>query len=152
MSFHHCYRRRKYKQTLWKPYIISLVYRFQALNPNSVEYLRLINCYGKAKKRISRHSETWLDINCLLVSQYETLSYLHAEIFEISSLKFWIFEYLKFEYWSFEFKHKIEFNAQRMLVDHWLNFLKFFLYQWVASNTIHWFYNTISYAWKKKFR
>ena len=61
--FYHCHGRRKYK-------LHSFVYRFQALNQNSIEYLRFINCYGKAnKKHISWHSETWLDINCLLESQ-----------------------------------------------------------------------------------
>ena len=58
--FYHCHRRRKYKRH-------SFVYRFQALNPNSIEYLRFINCYGKAnKKRISWQSETWFDIDCSL--------------------------------------------------------------------------------------
>ena len=37
------------------------VYRFQTLNPNSIEYIRFINCCGKAnKKRISWHIETYL--------------------------------------------------------------------------------------------
>ena len=61
--FCHCPGRQKYKRH-------SFVYRFQALNPNSIAYLRFINCYGKAnKKSISGHSETWLDIDRLLVSQ-----------------------------------------------------------------------------------
>ena len=49
-----------------------------------VEYLRFTNCYRKGnKKRKSRHSETWLDMDCLLVSQWGTFFYLHAAIFEI---------------------------------------------------------------------
>ena len=61
--FYNCYRRRKYK-------LNSFVYRFQAFNLNSKEYLRFTNCYWKVNKiRISWHSETWLDIDCLLVSQ-----------------------------------------------------------------------------------
>ena len=60
---YHCHGRRKYKRH-------SFVYRFQALHPNSIKHLRFINFYRKAKKkRLSWHSETWLDIDCLLESQ-----------------------------------------------------------------------------------
>ena len=46
------------------------VYCFQALMLNLVEYFKFTNCYGKAnKERIFWHSETWLDTDCLLVSQ-----------------------------------------------------------------------------------
>ena len=48
----------------------QFVCRFQALNLNSIECLKFTNCYGKAnKKQIYWHSETELDIDCLLVSQ-----------------------------------------------------------------------------------
>ena len=48
----------------------EFVYRFQALKLNLVEYFRFTNCCGKAnKKRISWHSETRLDTDCLLMSQ-----------------------------------------------------------------------------------
>ena len=63
VCFYHCQGRQENK-------LHSFVYLFQAFNPNSVEYLRFINCYGKAnKKRISWHGETWLDIDYLLESQ-----------------------------------------------------------------------------------
>ena len=53
-------------------YIVCLP--FQALKLNLVEYPRFTYCYRKAnKKGISWHSETWLDTDCLLVSQWETL-------------------------------------------------------------------------------
>ena len=74
--FYHCHGRRKNK-------IHSFVYRFQALNLNSTEYLSFIYCYGKENKnRISRHSEPWFDIDCLLENQQGKLFYLHAAIFE----------------------------------------------------------------------
>ena len=61
--FYHCHGR-------WKYIRHSFVYCFQALSPNSVEYFRFINCYGKAKKkRRSWHSEMSLGINCLLETQ-----------------------------------------------------------------------------------
>ena len=61
--FYHRHGRPKYE-------LCSFDYHFQALNPNSIGYFRFIDCYGKAnKKRISWHSETWLDINYLLESQ-----------------------------------------------------------------------------------
>ena len=61
--FYHCHCRRNY-------ILHSFFYRFQALKLNLVEYFRFTNCYGKAnKKRISWHRETWMDTDCLLVSQ-----------------------------------------------------------------------------------
>ena len=64
--FYQCHGRRKYKRH-------SFIYRFQALNPNSTEYLRFINFYGKANtKLISWHSETWFVIDCLLENKKET--------------------------------------------------------------------------------
>ena len=54
--FDYCHGRRK------------RIYRCSQLS--LIEYHRFINCYGKAnKKRISWHTETWFDINCLLESQ-----------------------------------------------------------------------------------
>ena len=77
--FHQCHGRQKYK-------LHSLVYRFEALNPNSIEYLRFINCYGKAnKKRISWHSEIWLDIGSLLQSQKETFSICSRQYLKFQS-------------------------------------------------------------------
>ena len=46
-----------------------VVYRFLVLNLNSIEYLGLTNCYGKAnKKRMPWRSEASLGVDCLIVS------------------------------------------------------------------------------------
>ena len=44
----------------------SFVYRFQTLKPNSIEYLRFINCYGKANKKLisCMMKHDWSSIVC----------------------------------------------------------------------------------------
>ena len=64
--------------------ITQLVYRLQPLKLNQVEYLRFINCYGKANRERHVLAQRHMVGNRLFVREpIGNIFYLHAEIFEI---------------------------------------------------------------------
>ena len=65
------------------------VYRFQALKLNPIEYLRFINCYGKANRETHALAQWHLTGHRLFVSEsIGSVFYLHAAIFEIPMYRF----------------------------------------------------------------
>ena len=66
-----------------------IVYRFQALKLNPTEYLRFINCYGKANRETDALAQWHLIRYRFFVSEpIGNVFYLHKAIFEIPMYRF----------------------------------------------------------------